>query len=288
MIEVLPTGTPGPSPTPSPSPTPTPTPTPTPSPTPSEPPGGGGYGSSSQPQTQVTFSGRAYPRSTVTLLKDAQITAQTVADSAANFRISVSGLSVGGYIFGVYSEDNQGRRSSLLTFPTRVTSGVAIEIGSIFIVPTIAVDKSQVKRGENVVIFGQSAPKANVTVSINSDEEFFGQVVADANGAYLYNFDTVKLAMGQHLTKSKASVGEAVSPFGKAVNFIVGTRTILAQSPTLPAKGDFNHDGRVNLVDFSIAAYWYKRVNPPASVDLNGDDKVDLIDFSIMAFNWTG
>ena len=107
--------------------------------------GGGGYFAPSE--TKVIFSGRAYPGSRVTLLKDAQITAQTVADSAANFRISISGLSTGSYIFGVYSEDNQGRRSSLLTFPTSVTFGVAIEIGSIFITPTIAIDKSEVKHG---------------------------------------------------------------------------------------------------------------------------------------------
>jgi len=248
--------------------------------------GGGGYFAPSE--TKVIFSGRAYPGSRVTLLKDAQITAQTVADSAANFRISISGLSTGSYIFGVYSEDNQGRRSSLLTFPTSVTFGVAIEIGSIFITPTIAIDKSQVKHGENIAIFGQSTPEANITVSINSEEEFFGQIIADANGAYLYNFDTAKLVVGQHLTKSKAATGGVVSSFGKAVNFTVGAKTVLAQSPALPAKGDFNHDSRVNLIDFSITAYWYKRVNPPASIDLNGDGKVDLIDFSIMAFNWTG
>jgi hypothetical protein len=49
----------------------------------------------------------------------------------------------------------------------------------------------------------------------------------------------------------------------------------------------------VNLVDFSIAAYWYKR---PLSADfkvkeaakLNGDGKIDLVDFSIMAYYWTG
>ena len=48
-----------------------------------------------------------------------------------------------------------------------------------------------------------------------------------------------------------------------------------------------------NLVDFSIAGFWYKK---PLSVifvntekeKLNGDGKIDLVDFSIMAFNWTG
>ncbi len=52
-------------------------------------------------------------------------------------------------------------------------------------------------------------------------------------------------------------------------------------------KGDVNGDGKVNLVDFSIMAYWYKRADPPASIDMNGDDKVDLKDFSIMASYWT-
>jgi hypothetical protein len=41
-------------------------------------------------------------------------------------------------------------------------------------------------------------------------------------------------------------------------------------------------------VDFSITAYWYGKENPPADVDFNGDGKVNLVDFSIMAFYWTG
>lgn len=263
-------------------------------PPPSSPPssggssGGGGGGSYFvAPETKVIFSGRAYPKSTVTILKDAQIAATTIADSNANFQVSVSGLSAGNYIFSVYSEDDKGNRSSLLTFPASVTSGVTTNIGSIFIAPSIAVDKETVKRGENIAVFGQSAPKAEITIAISSDEEFYGKAMADADGSYLYNFDTSQLDMGQHYTKSKAALASAISSFSKAQGFTVGTKTVLAQ-PTKALKGDLNSDKRVNLVDFSIVAYWYKRANPPASADLNGDGKVDLIDFSIMAFYWTG
>ena len=53
--------------------------------------------------------------------------------------------------------------------------------------------------------------------------------------------------------------------------------------------GDLNCDGRVNIIDFSIMAYWYnKKTTPPTKIDLNGDGKITLIDFSIMAFYWTG
>ncbi len=251
--------------------------------------GGGGGGYYVAPQTAVSFSGRAYPKSSVTILKDAQIVATTIADANANFSTTISGLSGGNYIFAVYSEDSKGVRSSLLTFPVSVTSGATTNIGGIFIAPTIAVDKSEAKRGDNIAIFGQSFPNSEIIISVNSDKEFFNKINADINGAYLYNFDTAQLDIGQHFTKSKSAHDGAISSFSKVISFAVGTKNILVGPPAkCPPKADLNGDCRVNLVDFSIAAYWYKRANPPASVDINGDGKVNLIDFSIMAFYWTG
>jgi hypothetical protein len=250
------------------------------------PAGGGGFFAPPPPETAVVFSGRAYPKSTVTILKDAQIAATTVAGSDANFSVKISGLSGGNYIFSIYSEDNKGIRSSLLTFPISVTAGATTNVGGIFIAPTISVDKSEVKRGDNIAIFGQSAPKAEITIQVSSEEEFFAKTPADKDGVYLYNFDTTPLEIGQHSTKSKAALDGAISSFSKTVSFNVGAKTVLAKPKFL--KGDLNTDGRVNLIDFSIAAYWYKRSNPPANTDLNGDGKVDLIDFSIMAYYWTG
>lgn len=250
--------------------------------------GGVGGGTVSTPSTNAMFSGRAYPGSIVTILKDAQIAATTVAGPDAKFSINLSGLSGGSYIFSVYSEDKKGIRSSLLTFPVSVTSGTTANITSIFIAPTIATDKSEVKLGDNIAIFGQTAPSSEVTVSVNSEEEFFVKKVADLTGAYLLNFDTSVLEMGQHQTKSKTALNGEITAFGKVVGFSVGTKNVFAKLPKVATKGDSNGDGRVNLVDFSVVAYWYKRVNPPASADINGDRKVDLVDFSIMAFNWTG
>ena len=100
--------------------------------------------------------------------------------------------------------------------------------------------------------------------------------------------------MGQHQTKSKSALNGEITAFGKTVGFVVGLKNVAAKPQKVAVtKGDINGDGRVNLVDFSIAAYWYKR---PISAEfavkekerLNGDGKVDLVDFSIMAFYWTG
>ena len=161
-------------------------------------------------------------------------------------------------------------------------------MGGIFIAPTIAVDKSEVKQGDNISIFGQSAPNSDITISINSDQEFFDKIKADVNGIYLYNFDTSPLAKEQHFTKSKAALNGEISSFSTAIGFLVGTKNVAAILEKITLKGDVNRDGHVNLVDFSIAAYWYKRPSPPVNIDLNNDKKVDLVDFSIMAFYWTG
>lgn len=254
--------------------------------------GGGGGGGSISPSTGVNFSGRAYPKSTITLLQDARVVASTVADANAVFQISLTNVSAGNYIYSVYSEDSAGNRSGLLSFPVSVTDGATTNITGIFISPTIDVDKSQVKQGDNIAIFGQSSPKSNITITVNSHVQLFLQAKSDAIGAYLYNLDTSPLEFGSHSAKSKAAVAGEISDFGKTVGFAVGDKTISKQEGLQCGTliGDLNCDGRVNLIDFSIMAYWYQRtlVGKGTKADLNRDGKVNLTDFSILAAHWTG
>jgi len=256
--------------------------------------GGGGGGGGTTTATGVNLSGHGYPLSKVTILKDGQIVAVTIAGPDAKFEISLTGLSAGQYLFAVYGEDKEKRRSSMFTFPVYLTTGVITNISGIFLAPTIDVDKREVLHGENITIFGQTVSSSTVTIAINSNQEIFVKTPADKEGLYLYNLDTTIIEKGDHMTKAKATVGNEISPFGTAVNFRVGNQTILAESNRgCPLRGDLNSDCRVNLIDFSIAAYWYRRplsVNfiPREKTSLSGDGRVDLIDFSIMAYYWTG
>lgn len=254
--------------------------------------GGGGGSSGSGSITSVTFSGRAYPLSRVVVLKDGQLAASSIAGPGANFEISLSDLSEGNYTFSVYGEDSEGRRSTLFTFPVFVTSGVNTSVTDIFITPTIDVDRSQVKKGDNIQIFGQTAPDSNVVISVNSPVEYFVNTEADSAGAYLLTFDSSPLDMGGHHTKSKAAIDNEISEYGKIVAFRVGTENIFGESGTF-LMGDLNDDGSVNLVDFSIAAFWYKRVLSGEIITieaerLNADGNMNLVDFSIIAYHWTG
>lgn len=267
-------------------------------PTASTPPpagGGGGGGGGGSPGTGestgnsgVIFSGRAYPLSKVNILKDGQIVITTIAGPDSNFSATLTNLSTGNYTFGVYGEDKNSIKSNIFTFPIYITQDVMTKIGGIFISPTISVDKSEVKKGDNIVIFGQSTPNANIVASVNSEKEYFASNKSDKDGVYLLNFDTSVLEKGQHHTKSKSVIGNEISDYSRVVEFSVGDKNVPNEVVKFKIKGDINGDNRVNLIDFSIAAFWYKKLSPPANVDVNNDKKVDLIDFSIMAFNWTG
>jgi len=244
------------------------------------------------PVTQAIFTGRASPQSAITLLRDGQVVATTVSDSLANFRIIASGLSAGNYIFSLYAEDQNGLRSSLSTFPISVTAGATTQVGNIFIAPTISVDKSEVRRGDNIAVFGQSAPNSEITIMIQSEEPLFARVLADEDGIYLQNIDTSPLTIGRHSARARAAYRGEITAFSRSIDFLVGTRNVVRATERL-LRGDLNNDNRVNLIDFSIAAFWHRRAITPAFAiiereRLNGDNRINLVDFSIMAFHWTG
>jgi len=250
--------------------------------------GGGGSVSTGDSDTGVLLTGRAYPLSKVVVLRDGKIVLNTIAGPDSMFSAKLSGLSSGNYTFGVYGEDKNQIKSNLFTFPIFITSGVVTKIGGIFISPTIAVDKSEVKKGDNIVIFGQSVPVSNVVVNVNSEEEHFVTKTTDKDGIYLLNFDTSVLELGQHHTRSKTVLPNEISEFSTTLGFVVGNKNVPVDVKKCSIKGDLNGDCRVNLVDFSIAAFWYMKPNVVTNADINNDKRVDLVDFSIMAFNWTG
>lgn len=254
--------------------------------------GGGGAGSGGGPATansSVIFSGLAYPSSEVVLLKDVQVVTTTVSNADGRFSVRVDGLAVGSYTFVLYSVGEQGRRSTLSSVSLSVASNTIYQKEDIFLSPTIAVDKLQVKQGEPVTIFGRTFPHGEVLITLRSEEgsvqQFYTE--ADSVGWYEVVVDSGALGYGTYIAQAMALFEGLESRVGRSLLFDVGDTTKW-NAVALPLQGDMNKDGRVNLVDFSILAYWYKRPNPVSTVDLNGDGKVDLVDFSILAFHWTG
>jgi len=255
------------------------------------PPSGGGGGGVVIIPTTVNFSGMAYPSSKVTILKDGNVAVTTIADPLAKFSVSLSGLTTGTYTFSVFGNDINGTKSLTFSFPIYITEGTTVNVSGIFLSPTINIDKSEVKRGDTLAVFGQTVPSTDVKIIFNSDQEIIKETQTDGAGLYKYDMDTSPLEYGDHGVKSKTIMGDTISSTSIELPFIVGLVSKLKEDDNYDCniiRGDLNCDGRVNLVDFSIMAYWYKKSAPPTRIDLSGDGRVTLTDFSIMAFYWTG
>lgn len=254
--------------------------------------GGGGGGGAPIPSqnASVVLTGRAYPGSTISVLKDSVLIARTPIGETAAFSVLLANVTPGSYVFTVYAEDPQGIQSSPISIPVTVAANVTTTVSGIFIAPTLDVDKTQVKRGNPIRFFGRAAPESAVVITVNSSHETSIETKADEDGIYNYSFLTFPLEIGSHSARSIAAILGEVSRASKTIGFTVGTKDVLKALPNKAAcpRADLNGDCRVNLIDFSIAAFWYKKSSPPALYDLNADRVVNLVDLSIMASQWTG
>jgi hypothetical protein len=246
---------------------------------------------------EVFFSGIAYPGSTVTLLRDGQFLAATVSGPDAKFEIDVKGVAPGTFVYTLQSQDSNNIYSKVYSFPVAVTAGVGTVISGIFLPPTIDTDKSQVRRGDPIMILGSSAPNARIDLVVHSQQEIVETTHSDKNGIWQYQLDTIMLEYGDHNATARWKLATSMSPLSAEAPFVVGLKSVSKQiggsssnqtqaGKRCAAIADLNCDGRVDAIDFSILAYWYKRPNPPANVDLSHDGKIDARDFSILAYYW--
>jgi len=185
--------------------------------------GGGGGGAPPPISTSVILKGKAYPFSTITILKDGSIVVTTIADSQADFNVKITNITAGIYTFGLWAEDSTGDKSITFSFTTFVRAATITTIGGIFLPPTIRLDKSSVARGDNINFVGQTAPQSEVSVHINSEHEIVKKLNADAFGLWSLTFDTTPLEEGPHIGKSKATSPDSLlSGFSKIISFFCG------------------------------------------------------------------
>jgi hypothetical protein len=249
------------------------------------PPSGGGGGGYVPPstETKVVLQGKAYPSAKITILKDGEVGEIITADSNANFKTEIKEISPGIWNFSLWAEDKEGRRSITISFSVTILEGKITTISNIFIPPTIELDKTKVAKGEDLKIFGQTAPESQISIHIESPQEIIRQTKAKESGDWEDIFNTSPLDEGMHVTRAKAKSPEGLeSSFSSVLAFYIGEY----KPGEICPRADFNKDGRTNLIDFSILLYWWGKYNP--CVDVNGDGKVNLPDFSILMYWWTG
>lgn len=234
----------------------------------------------------VIFKGLAYPRAQVTIQKDAAVVATIPADPSAHFEVQVGDLATNIYTFSIFAEDDLGRIGRLSNFVLSVTVGTTTTVSGIFLGPTITVEKDSYKLGDTVTILGTTAPDSEVSVIIASDNAQTIKTTANTSGGWVVQKIGSDFGVGTHSAKAKAvATSSEISGFSNSVSFSVAQDAPNPCAAKTP--GDLNCDGKVNLTDFSILMFYWKKSNPTnARADINNDSVVTIVDLSILLYWW--
>lgn len=252
--------------------------------------GGGGGSSRSADRTQLVITGRAIPFGLITVVANTQLSATGTADAQANFQIAMTGFAAGSHQFNVYVTDANGVRSASVAFTAKLVKGAVSKYENLLIAPILRIDKIAVKKDERIIFSGQSQPGAQIFISIG---DLTLTTTTALSGIFSYSLEATRLPFGAYVVTAQSVFKAQRSPYSTPRTFTVGTESVFAPSPRCPQKGDLNDDCRVNLIDFSILAFWFDKPLAPAVIirekaQLSGDGKINLVDFSIMSFYWTG
>ncbi len=235
----------------------------------------------------VGFSGYAYPGSQVVLLKNMEEIERVVADSSAFFSISVAEPYNSTSIYTLYADDIAQERSLLLNYPLVVSSGTFTQVSGIVFAPTITTDKINVQKSDSLIIEGYGRPQREITVMIRElgIVKKIYKTMTTIEGRYSFVMSLNSLPSARYTISAQYTGDTRIS---KIISFILGEETLSRELNPVALPGDCSLDRRVNLVDFSILAFWYGRENPPSCIDTNKDGIINLVDFSILAYYWTG
>jgi len=244
----------------------------------------GGGGAPYIPPTSIRFSGQAYPNGKVLLIKNKNIIAEVLASNLGDFSVTFEEQIDRNVVYSLYAVDSAGVQSVILNYQVYLSTGYLTHLSGVLFPPTITLDRYSAYIGDDLSSFGFALPERALELKIEGKDTKTFNVISNKGGVYNIAVPLLNFKSGQYkiYTKYKEqALTSKVLPF-----------ELLAEEkvPEVKSKipGDCNFDDRINLKDFSILSFWYKKKNPPACLDVNHDKIINLIDFSIYAYYWTG
>lgn len=238
---------------------------------------GGGGG---RPPRRVTFSGMAYPKSTVEILRKTadddyyKPAERTTLAEDGSFSVEYTGLTdAAEFLFALRVKDREGNDTGILAF--NVPKYVEIwTVKDILVPPTLSFEQSAMTKNTVTKIAGFATP--HHTVELELDGTTYGEAKADASGVWTIAMDTTYLAYGEHSARARQ-----VAADGRASNFSF-TR-VFALSKLSSPKADLNADAAVDIRDWSIFLFRWGHEDADVRLrnDMNGDGTISIFDFSI-------
>lgn len=228
--------------------------------------------------TNVIVGGVAVPGMSVSLLKDGQRIATVPARDDGTFLITVTGLATGVYrmqIVGTLGY-SQSVRSEL--FEVRVIKNSTTKISGITLPPSLTITQD----ATGVLVSGFTFPIT--TVQLTVDGVKIASAESDETG--LYKFVLPKQSSLKDTTIVVSTIHSGVPVSSTVVLFTASLEPLSASGCQL--RTDINGDCSVDVVDFFVMRWRFLTDILAKRFDFDNDGTITIVDFSIMAFYWTG
>lgn len=260
-------------------------------------------------EAKLIFSGKTSPGAFV-LIKLIQAAAEVgvFANSKGDFYVERRTLFNNYYDIIIQAADVFNKKSSAYTFTFNIIPGENKK-ENIFLPPTMALEKSEIAKGDIVNIKGATYPLSSVIINISSFDGLNSrQLFSNSNDLGLWNAEikTTDFSSGTYFISVFAQTqdGSISAQSDSLILRILKKEVPVRETPTakppisLPTldvgtisqpikKADLSQDQKVGVKDLSVLlANWGGNFRNPAA-DLNNDKKVDLKDLSILMFYWT-
>lgn len=228
------------------------------------------------PDTNVIVYGLGAPLSTVSLLKDGQRVATVPVKEDGTFQMTISGLGTGTYRFQLVSDITgfSAVRSEVLVL--RVLKDSNTKVGPVVLSPHVRYGYTD----NRFFVSGYTAPTSKVSLRKNGFLE--SGVTTDTEGAFTFYPDSI--AGDAFIVSLDLLTGFSAT----ALPFIQPAPTIENVPRPCSLRGDVNDDCRVNVIDFFVARFQYITDVVGSTLDFDDNGEVTIVDFSIMAYYWTG
>ncbi|MEA2112549.1 MAG: fibronectin type III domain-containing protein [Patescibacteria group bacterium] len=244
-------------------------------------PEAGGAGGGVAP-TSVIFSGQAYSGSKIIvqmkdnlnpIYRNVPLSIYEMSDSG-EFYISYTALLSGKYFLTLRARDRAGQETGTQSFSVDFTTDKKLEVLDIFMPPTVSFNQDLIRQVDPLTISGYSSPDSKIKLEI--DDIIVGETKVDDSGSYLFNFEPGNFSLGLHYVRTKQILED-----GTESNFSF-PRTFKISSLSYP-RADFNKDGTVDVVDWSIFLFRWggDDDNLKREIDLDLDGITNIKDFSI-------
>lgn len=221
--------------------------------------------------SNLVVTGYTAPFYRVSILKDGVLSGTTFSDASGYFQITLSRLTPGDFLLKLVAVSESQISVMTDSFIGKVYKDTTTKISDI-VIPPFSLASREV---DEVKISGVTIPNSFITVDWGG---LYYEAASDSEGRY-----SASITLDGSSVYYRVGVSHKESIIWSPYYEVIG-----GDRPVCQGGIDLNDDCRVSFIDFAVTLWWYLYNRAEATIDFDGNGKLDLVDFSILAYYWTG